>query len=155
MNQKSSLREDPQSVSAVLTANIASLAAIVGEAQTRGLVATNNVRAVTKTKRKRAEGHGQMEMPTMDELRAILVATPARHRPIILTALLAGLRASELRGLLWSDVDLKASEIKVSPTGRSIQQVRTSKVGSRYPYHSDEHSSAQHPKRVAVGLSQR
>ncbi len=92
---------------------LASLAAIVGEAQARGLVATNNVRAVTKTKRKRVGGQGQIEMPTKDELRAIITATPKRHRPIILTALLAGMRASELRGLLWSDVDLKASEIKV------------------------------------------
>jgi integrase len=92
---------------------LASLAAIVGEAQARGLVSTNNVRSVTKTKRKRVEGRGQIEMPTKDELRAIITASPKRHRPIILTALLAGLRASELRGLLWSDVDLKASEIKV------------------------------------------
>jgi integrase len=49
----------------------------------------------------------------MDELRAIIAATPERHRPLILTALLAGLRASELRGLLWTDVDLKAGKITV------------------------------------------
>jgi integrase len=90
---------------------LASLAALVGEAQARGLVATNNVRTVTRTKRKRSEG--QIEMPTKDELRALIAATPDRHRPLILTALLAGLRGSELRGLLWNDVDLKAGEIKI------------------------------------------
>ena len=67
-------------------------------------VAANNVRAITKTKRKRAEGQGQIEMLSKDELRAIIAATPDRHRPFILTALLAGLRASELRGMLWTDV---------------------------------------------------
>jgi integrase len=91
----------------------ASLAALVGEAQSRGLVASNNVRAVTKTKRKRGEGQGPIEMPTKEELRAIIAATPNRHRPLILTALFAGLRASELRGLCWTDVDLKAGEISV------------------------------------------
>jgi integrase len=92
---------------------LASLAALVGEAQSRGLVATNNVRAVSKTKRKRGDGQGQIEMPTKAELRAIIAATPDKHRPLILTALFAGLRGSELRGLLWADVDLKAGTISV------------------------------------------
>jgi integrase len=91
---------------------LASLAALVDEAMGRGLVATNNVRAVTKTKRgKRPEA--PIEMPTRDELRAIVAATPDRHRPLILTALFAGLRGSELRGLLWEDIDLKRGEIHV------------------------------------------
>ena len=77
---------------------LASLAALVGEAQARGLVATNNVRTVSKTKRgKRTED--RIEMPTRDELRAIIATTPDRHRPLILTALLAGLRGSELVAL--------------------------------------------------------
>ena len=75
-------------------------------------MAVNNVRVVAKTKRgKRVEA--RIEMPTMEELRAIIAATPDRHRPLILTALLAGLRASELRGLLWEDVDLKHGKIHV------------------------------------------
>ena len=91
---------------------LASLAALVDEAMGRGLVAMNNVRAVTKTKRgKRLEA--PIEMPTRDELRAIIAATPDRHRPLILTALFAGLRASELRGLLWEDIDLKRGKIHV------------------------------------------
>ena len=52
-------------------------------------------------------------MPTREELRAIINATPDRWRPLILTAILTGLRASELRGLIWSDVDLKAGELHV------------------------------------------
>ena len=91
---------------------LASLAALVDEAMGRGLVGVNNVRAVSKTKRgKRLEA--LIEMPTKDELRAIIATSPERQRPLILTALFAGLRASELRGLLWEDVDLKRGEIHV------------------------------------------
>ena len=36
-----------------------------------------------------------------------------RWRPLILTAIFTGLRASELRGLRWEDVDLKKRELHV------------------------------------------
>ena len=36
-----------------------------------------------------------------------------RWRPILLTAIFAGLRASELRGLRWADVDLNKGELHV------------------------------------------
>lgn len=55
---------------------LGSLGALVGEAQARGLVATNNIRAVTRTKRgKRTEA--RPVMPTRDELRAIIAAAPS------------------------------------------------------------------------------
>ena len=38
---------------------------------------------------------------------------PDRWRPVLLTAIFAGLRSSELRGLRWQDVDLKAAELHV------------------------------------------
>jgi hypothetical protein len=37
----------------------------------------------------------------------------AASRPLLLTAIFAGLRSSELRGLRWSDVDLKAAMLHV------------------------------------------
>ena len=36
-----------------------------------------------------------------------------RWRPLLITAVFTGLRASELRGLRWSDVNLKANELHV------------------------------------------
>jgi integrase len=90
---------------------LSSLAAIVGEAQARGLVAVNNVRAIARVKRERRSE--RPEMPSQAELQTIIAATPDHHRPLILTALLAGLRASELRGLLWNDVDLQHGQIHV------------------------------------------
>ena len=40
-------------------------------------------------------------------------ARTGRWRPMLLTAIFTGLRASELRGLRWADVDLKRGEIHV------------------------------------------
>jgi len=91
---------------------IGSLAALVGEAQSHGLVAVNNVRAISRGKRG-SRTETRPVMPTKEELRAIISATPDRYRPLILTALLAGLRSSELRGLTWNDVDLKLGQIDV------------------------------------------
>lgn len=89
-----------------------SLSAIVQEAQRRGLVAANNVREAQPPRISR-RGESRPTTPTKDELRAILDATPDRHRPLMLTAIFTGLRASEIRGLLWSDVDLKTRRIHV------------------------------------------
>ena len=52
-------------------------------------------------------------MPTQDEMRAIIAATPDRYRALILTALFYGLRGSELRGLRWQDIDFKRGELHV------------------------------------------
>ena len=45
-------------------------------------------------------------------------AAEGRWRPFLLTAIFTGLRASELRGLRWDDVDFGANFTSVSaPTG--------------------------------------
>jgi integrase len=57
-----------------------------------------------------------VHIPTPDEARAIVAALATltrRWRPLLLTAIFTGLRASELRGLRWIDVDLKGGEIHV------------------------------------------
>ena len=100
-----------------------SLGALLADAQERGLVAQNVVYSMRKHRRSaRDDGNGKLEMgidiPTPDEMRAIVAKLPhipdaARWRPLLLTAIFAGLRASELRGLRWSDVDLKRGELHV------------------------------------------
>jgi integrase len=64
---------------------------------------------------KRQKGRLQVgtDIPTRDEIKAIVGALEGRWRPLILTAIFTGLRASELRGLRWSDVDLDRREIHV------------------------------------------
>jgi len=89
-----------------------SLSALVQEAQRRGLAASNNVRDATPVKRSKRD-RARPVMPTKAELKAIIDATPDRSRPFVLTAVFTGLRASELRGLKWEDVDLKGARLHV------------------------------------------
>jgi integrase len=100
-----------------------SLGALLADAQERGLVAQNVVYSMRKHRRSsRIEDTAKLELgvdiPLPTEMRAIVAALPnmpdaRRWRPLLLTAIFAGLRASELRGLRWSDVDLRTGEIHV------------------------------------------
>src|SRR5262249_40306034 len=54
------------------------------------------------------------DIPSPAEIKRLIDAAKVdRHRALLLTAALAGLRASELRGLRWKDVELKAGELHV------------------------------------------
>jgi integrase len=96
---------------------VASLSGILSDAQDRGLVAQN----VARHRRNRSNGGARQQrrlevgrdIPTPDEIRAILGCLDGRARPFLLTAIFTGLRASELRGLRWADVDLTRSELHV------------------------------------------
>ncbi len=68
---------------------------------------------------RRAESNGKLkigiDIPTPDEVRTIVgkLEHAGRHRVLLLTAIFTGLRASELRGLRWADIDLKRGELHV------------------------------------------
>jgi integrase len=97
------------------------LGAILADAQERGLVAQNVVYSMRKSRHtRRSEGNGKIktgiDIPTPAEIHAIVGAlgtAAGRHRPVLLTAIFTGLRASELRGLRWVDLDLKRGELHV------------------------------------------
>ena len=100
---------------------IGSLGAILADAQERGLVAQNVVRGL-RVRRRGKDAHADkrkgklkigVDIPSPDEVRAIITHLDERWRPLFLTAIFTGLRASELRGLRWSDVDLKRGELHV------------------------------------------
>jgi integrase len=102
---------------------IGSLGAILNDAQERGLVAQNVVRGL-RVKRKRGQERradrrqkGKLkpgvDIPTPDEIRAWLPHLDGQWRPLFLTAIFTGLRSSELRGLRWSDIDIKRGELHV------------------------------------------
>jgi integrase len=95
----------------VLTA----LVGVIKEAQRRGNVAQNVAAGVTVgADRRKARIEVGRDIPSADELRRILEAvTSPRTRSLLVTAALTGLRASELRGLMWDDVDLKRGELHV------------------------------------------
>jgi integrase len=113
------LRRDGRSAAMVRRARRA-LGGILADAQERGLVAQNVVYSLRKNRRsRRADGNGKLkigvDIPSPAEMRAIVgkLDTAGRFRPLLLTAIFTGLRASELRGLRWDDVDLKRGELHV------------------------------------------
>lgn len=94
---------------------VRALSAIITEAQRRGLVAQNVAKGVKVIRSGREKK--QIVVPTREDLRALLAkaATEAAdYRPLLLTAILTGLRSSEIRGLRRSDVDFKAGTITVA-----------------------------------------
>jgi integrase len=86
---------------------VTSLKAIVGEAVRRGLAAANPLREVRMAGTPRDEG--PVEFPTLDEIMALL----GRGGTLVHAGLLTGMRASELRGLTWANVDFKDAVIRV------------------------------------------
>jgi integrase len=57
-----------------------------------------------------------VDIPTPEEIKRLLQAAAdadIRPRTVLITAISTGLRASELRGLRWRDVDLKHAELHV------------------------------------------
>jgi integrase len=100
---------------------VASLGSILATAMESGKVAQNVVRVQTP-RRRRERGLDQrhkrrlevgIDIPTKDEIRAMLAHAQGWFRPLIVMATFTGLRASELRGLRWSDVDLDRGELTV------------------------------------------
>jgi integrase len=94
---------------------LTSLKSILSDAQRRGNVAQNVSLPVSigpdkRGKRKLTVG---VDIPTPEEIKRILAAASGRRRPFLITAVFAGLRSSELRGLKWADIDLKRGELHV------------------------------------------
>jgi integrase len=111
---------------------LASLSSILSDAQDRGLVA-QNVAHQRRARNKKGAGNGRqkrqlkvgVDIPTLKEIRTIVakLGGTGRHRPFLLTAIFTGLRASELRGLRWSDVDLAKGELHVRQRADRYHQI--------------------------------
>ena len=113
----------------------------MSDAQERGLVARNVVRDLRRTAAAGAERRAErrqkgklkigVDIPTREEIKAIVGAAEGRWRPILLTAIFTGLRASELRGLRWEDVDLDKRELHVRQRADRYSAIGQAEVGSR------------------------
>jgi integrase len=115
---------DPQPRSPAMVRKIrTSLSSLLSDAQERGLVSRNVVRELRRTRKRGKERQAEkrqkgrlktgVDIPTREEIKAIVGAAKGRWRPFFLTAIFTGLRASELRGLRWEDVDLDKRELHV------------------------------------------
>jgi integrase len=96
-----------------------SLSMLLADAQERGLVNRNVARDLRRGKERKAERRQKgklkvgVDIPTPNEIRILIPHLQGRWRPLLLTAIFCGLRASELRGLRWQDIDLAKSELHV------------------------------------------
>src|SRR5215469_2695970 len=116
---KDDLRADGRSSTRVRVV-MASLSALLADALERGLVATNAVRSMKRERRRRTSKSEQkqklkvgVDIPTPDEIKRLIPHLPDKYRPLLLTAIFTGLRASELRGLRWEDVKLSHAKLEV------------------------------------------
>jgi integrase len=109
--------EDRKRSPATVGKIVHSLSAILGHAVALGLASRNPVREANHSTRRAQRLAARLQkkletgvdIPTKDELRRILAAAQGRWRPLVVTAIYTGLRASELRGLTWKDVEPLAS----------------------------------------------
>jgi integrase len=116
------------------------LGALLANAQEEGLVARNVVRDMRYNRRRGKERQAErrakpklrvgVDIPTPKEIKAIVGALDGKWRPILLIAIFAGLRASELRGLRWANIDLSRHEIHVRERADEYSQLGRPKSGS-------------------------
>lgn len=106
------LREEGRSPAMVRRVTV-SLGSILADAQSRGLVIRNAVHELSRSRAHRTADKRNKprllvgtDIPTNDEIRAILSAASGRYRPLLVTMIFTGIRSSEARGLRWSDIDL-------------------------------------------------
>ncbi|APO67240.1 integrase family protein [Rhizobium gallicum] len=101
---------------------LTTLGTLLADAQERGLVVRNAARemqarrgqaANRQEKRQKGRLKVGVDIPAREEVKALVGILKGRWRALILTATFCGLRASELRGLRWSDIHLERNTIRV------------------------------------------
>ncbi|NEJ95270.1 site-specific integrase [Rhizobium leguminosarum] len=121
---------------------LVSLGGILADAMERGLATRNSVRDIRRSRKgrhrrqeKRQKGRLEVgvDIPTRDEIRALLGALEGNWRPLLLTVVFTGMRSSELRGLRWQDVDFQRGEINIRQRVDQYREVGPpkSEAGSR------------------------
>jgi integrase len=113
---------------------LTSLKSVLKDAMRRGDVAQNVALGVSIVISSRDQHRVEIgvDIPSADEVRK-LIDNAGRLRPLIMLAAFAGLRASELRGLRWADVDLARGEVAIRQRAdryNSIGKLKSS-AGSR------------------------
>jgi integrase len=122
----------PAMVKKVLT----SLGSILSDAGERGLAMRNPVRDIRGSRKgrdrrqeKRQKGRLEVgvDIPTREEIKALVAALDDHWRPLLVTAIFTGMRSSELRGLRWQDVDLKRGQITVNQRADQFKEIGPTK----------------------------
>ena len=109
---------------------VGDLGAILADAQERGLVAQNVVRSLGRHKRRQDERRQKaklkvgVDIPAREEIASIIANLRGRWRPLILTAIFTGLRASELRWPAVGGRGFEEARASCPAKGRQVQQDR-------------------------------
>jgi integrase len=119
---------------------LSSLGSVLADAQEQGLAQRNAVRDLRRNRRRSKERNFErrqkgklkvgVHIPTPDEIKAIIAHAQGRWRPLLITAIFTGLRASELRGLRWQDIDFKARELHVGQRADRFNEIGKPKSAS-------------------------
>ena len=110
---------------------VTSLKTMLTFAQTRGMVAQNVARAVkvkSDSRMKNGPLREGIDFPSRAELRLLLDSASKRWRPLLVVAMFTGMRASELRGLRWSDVNWSEGIIHVRQRADAWAQIGATKT---------------------------
>jgi integrase len=132
---------------------MSSLKSLLKDAQRRGTVAQNvalAVKRIDKDKRSEQKLKIGIDIPTADEIKAILAAAGPRVRPLLHAAIFTGLRSSELRGLRWSET----RRAPRAPARRPLRRHRQAQIGVRLSHRPAWSDVAQRAARVEAGVPQ-
>src|SRR3954453_12232980 len=111
---------------------VRSLGAIFVEARNWGLSSVNPAAGLTLELPNEDRSDSRAVIPTKPELQAIIAGADGRWRPLVLVAIFCGLRASELRGLRWDDVDFDGRQITVKQRADAFHKIGRLKSQSGY-----------------------
>ncbi|RYG87455.1 MAG: site-specific integrase [Alphaproteobacteria bacterium] len=123
---------------------LTSFKSIIREAQSKGHIVANPASAVSIQSAGEGRHKTETEIPERAEVKAMLAKLEElasqrnkqrgkawrRYRVLIATAVHTGMRASELRGLYWNAVDLKAGTIKVEQRADEKGKIGPPKSGA-------------------------
>jgi integrase len=109
------------------------LSSILTHAMTRGLIVESPVRRLARSERPRPRNKTEARVLTPEEVERLVAATPELYRAVA-TLAYTGMRASEVLGLTWEDIDYDAQEIRVR---FQLSRASTRKRAERIPLKTD------------------
>ncbi|TGQ08700.1 MULTISPECIES: site-specific integrase [unclassified Mesorhizobium] len=113
-----------------------SLGAMLSNAQKKGLVVFNAVKEMGRDSKKSDGRHKKrlkvgVDIPTTEEVKRIIDAAEAgRPRVFLRVAAITGMRASELRGLIWDAINLTKGEIEIAQRADAYGAIGSPKSSS-------------------------
>jgi integrase len=153
----SALRDNGRSV-AMRRKVLVSIKTMLRFAQGRGLVAQNAALAVRikdDTRGSRGPLREGVDFPSRAELKLLMEAAPDHWRPFLVTAIFTGMRASELRGLVWNDVDLDSGVIHVRQRADAWNDMGQTKSKAGKRGHPPRPDGREHIARMAASQCRR